>query len=259
MNTDQAFLLLKNAGVAEDVCIQTVRRWLREKKITYEANGQRKSGDLLEDTDLAFNLLKEAGISSRSGIEIVQRWLRAGRAQSDGNGRRKPEYISKETTSNTPSEQEKTIRQLKAQIKVLDEHIKGIEDLHKNSTKTFIQKRDQLKKEIVRLEKENSELQSETSKLLKENIELRNQLLKLKEELAKGNKGDTDKTQSVPLPVTNDYRRKLGLSTKAGYKEVLAGYKKLLKLTHPDQGGNAGVFHYIKTDYDLFRQSIKGS
>ncbi len=44
----------------------------------------------------------------------------------------------------------------------------------------------------------------------------------------------------------------------ASNKEVLAEYKGLLKITHPDHGGNAKVFHYIKTDYDNFRNSIKG-
>ncbi|MDQ7860949.1 hypothetical protein RCO48_07755 [Peribacillus frigoritolerans] len=44
MNTDQAFDLLKDAGVTESSSIQTVRRWLREGKIKYEGgNGNRKN------------------------------------------------------------------------------------------------------------------------------------------------------------------------------------------------------------------------
>ena len=144
-------------------------------------------------------------------------------------------------------------------MKAQDEHIKGIEDLHQNSIKMLIQQRDKLNKELASVENEKSDLQSETRKVLKENIDLRNELLKLKEELSKGNKSEPEKTQESPFPSkTQDYRQKLGLSKTAGVKEVLAGYKKLLKITHPDHGGNATAFHYIKTDYDHFRNRMKG-
>lgn len=262
VNTDQAFNLLKNAGVTEDISIQTVRRWLRESKINYEGTGKQKNGYILDDTDQAFNLLKDAGVAENNSIQIVRRWLREGKIQNVGTGNRRTEYIPNETTSklflNNPTDQGKIIRQLKVKIKAQDEHIKGIEDLHKHSIKTLIQQREKLNQEIANLENEKSDLQSETQKLLKENIDLHNELLKLKEELLKGNKRGPEKAQVTLPPKTHDYRQKLGLSKTAGEKEVVAGYKKLLKITHPDHGGNAAAFHYIKTDYDNFRNSIKG-
>ena len=107
------------------------------------------------------------------------------------------------------------------------------------------------KKEVAILKNEKSELQNESKDLLKENIELRNELIKLKEKIRNNYMMDST-IQS------NDYSEKLGLSKMASDKEVLAEYKGLLKITHPDHNGNAKVFHYIKTDYDNFRKSNKG-
>ncbi len=263
LNTDQAFDLLREAGVTEDSSIQTVRRWFRERKINYEGKGQRDSGYILDDTDQAFNMLKDAGVTDTIAFQIVRRLLQEGKIQNMGTGNRKFKNQQNETVSKqliiSPSDQDKIIHQLKARIKAQDEHIKGIEHLHKSSITTLIQQRDILNKEITNLENENSELQRETKKLLKENLDLTNELLTLKEELFKGNKREADTTQTVPppLPKTNDYRQKLGLSKHASDKEVLTRYKKLLKITHPDHGGNATAFHFIKTDYDYFRNSIK--
>ncbi|MEH6995399.1 hypothetical protein V7075_22345 [Neobacillus drentensis] len=260
MNTDQAYELLTDAGVNEDISIQTVRRWLRERKIKYVGTVPQNSGYILNDTDQALNMLKDAGVSDRIGIQIVRRWLREGKIQNVGNGR--SEYLPNETLSkvylNNDTDQDKIMGQLKVKINAQEEHIKGMEQLHKTSIDTLIQQRDNLNKEIVNLEYENSDLQKETKKLLKENIELRNQLLKLTEELSKGRKIDPEMIHSTPPPNTNDYRQKLGLSKTSSQKEILAGYKKLIKVTHPDHGGNATAFHYIKTDYDQFRNSIKG-
>ncbi|MDQ1003278.1 putative site-specific integrase-resolvase [Neobacillus niacini] len=259
MNTDQAYELLTAAGVNEEISIQTVRRWLRERKIKYVGTFPRNSGYILDDTDEALNLLKDAGVSDRIGIQIVRRWLREGKIQNVGKGR--SEYLPNETLSemylNNDTDQEKIIGQLKVKINTQDELIKGMEQLHKTSIGTLIQQRENLSKEIINLEHENSDLQKETKKLLKENIELRNQLLELKEELSKGNKKEPDKVPETIPSKMNDIRRKLGLSKTASHKEVFSGYKKLLKVTHPDQGGNASAFHYIKTDYDYFRNSIK--
>ncbi|MEH7305530.1 hypothetical protein [Neobacillus drentensis] len=260
MNTDQAFDLLREAGVTEDTSIQTVRRWFRERKIHFKGAGQQDTGYILDNTDQAFYLLKDAGIVDSTAVQIVRRLLREGKIESVGTGNQKTQ--SNETTSNRvvnrPSHQDKIVQQLKVRIKAQDEHIKGIEHLHQTSIATLIQQIDMLKKEIVNHEKENSELQRETKKLLKENIDLTNELLELKGELFKGNKGDSDKTEDIPLatPLTNDYRQKLGLSKRASDKEVITRYKKLLKITHPDHGGNAALFHFIKTDYDQFRNSI---
>jgi hypothetical protein len=260
VNTEQAFKILKDAGVTEDVSIDTVRRWLRERKITYEGTGHLSTGYILEDTDQAINMLKDAGVTESTGTQIIQRWLREGKIQNIGTRKRKSESLQTEPNPkwflNNPGEQDKMIRQLQVRIKAQDEHIKGIEKLHQDSINALIQQRNKLKKEIINQELEFSELQRETKKLLKENINLHNELIKLKEELTKGNKIDSDKTEAAPPPSKpNDYRYKLGLSKTANQKEVLSGFKKLLILTHPDHGGNAATFHYIKVDYDNFRKS----
>jgi regulator of replication initiation timing len=259
MNTEEAFELLKDAGVNEEIGIQMVRRWLRERKVNFEGTVRRKAGYILKDTDQAFEMLKDAGVAENMSILTVRRWLREGKIQNVGEGSPKIQFLSTETSSHHNSaEQEKLIRQLQAKIKAQDEHIKGLEQLHKSSIHTMIQQREKLNKEILNLENERSELQSESKNLLKENIHLRSEILKLKEELYKGGKREPEKAKATP-PVTNtnDYRRKLGLSKTATHKEVLAGYKTLLKVTHPDQGGNATAFQYIKTDYDHFRKSVK--
>lgn len=259
MNTDQAYDLLTSAGVAEEEGIQTVKRWLREKKIHYAGTLQRDSGYILDNTDQAITLLKDAGVDDNSCISAVRQWVSEGKIKNIGSGKRNTEYLPNETLSKLYSQnqtnQVKTIVQLKGKIKALDDHIKGIEQLHKTSMDHLILQRDKLKKENALLENENGELLKESKRLLKENFELRNQLLKLKEELSKGSKSEPEKTESAPAPKIQDYRQKLGLSKTADRKEVLSGYKKLLKIAHPDQGGNAALFHYIKTDYDQFRNS----
>jgi len=258
VNTDQAFELLKNAGVTEDVCIKTVRRWLRERKITYDG-GQRKSGFILDDTDQAFQLLRDAGVAPSMGIPIVRRWVREGKIQHVSEGEHLKGYLSKEPNPTLPIHsptEDKLIRQLKAKMKAQEEHIKGVEELHQSSINTLIQQRNKLNKEMMNLEIEKQKLQQEARKLLKENLELRNELLKLKEAYSKGRQTDPEKTQPVPQK-TYDPRPKLGLSRTADSKEILAGYKTLLKMTHPDRGGNAALFHFIKKDYDIFRNSLK--
>jgi hypothetical protein len=262
VNTDQAFELLTDAGVTEESSIQTVRRWLRERKINYEGKGHRKTEYILADTDQAITMLKDAGVEESLAIQTVRRWLGEGKIRSVGNGNQRTEYIPNETASKRflykPTNQDKIIHQLKVKLKAQDEQITGIEKLHQTSINTLIQQRDKLNEEKVNLENENNELQRETIKLLKENFDLRNELLNLKEELSKGDKRSPNKNQNTPPPPkTTNYRQRLGLSKMASDKEVLTGYKKLLKITHPDQGGNATAFHYIKTDYDHFKNSIK--
>jgi regulator of replication initiation timing len=259
VNTDQAFDFLREAGVTEDICIQTVRRWLRERKINYQGSSFQRAGYILGDTDEAFELLKDAGVSESIGIQMVRRWLREGKIENVGNGDRFTEFLSHDSTPK-PSfgkGQDKIIQQLKVKLKAQDEQIIGMEKIHQTSIHTLIQQRNKLKKEMIQLENDKSELQKETKKLLKENIDLRNELLKLKEELSKGNKTNREENQdSVPL-TPKDHRQKLGLSRTASEKEVLTGYKKLLKVTHPDHGGHAAAFHYIKTDFDDYRAHSK--
>jgi len=260
VNTDQAFELLKDAGVAEDVGILTVRRWLLERKVKYDPAKRRETGYILDDTDQAINLLRDAGVASSTGMEIVKRWLREGRIQNVGEGKQLSEYISNEIDakqySTNLSNQERVIRQLKAKLKAQDEHIKGLEELHENSVHRLIQQKEKYKKELVQLENEKRKSQRETNSLTKENIELRKELLRLKEELYKGHKNEPEKAPPRP-PKPHDYRQRLGLSKTASPKEVVASYKRLLKITHPDSGGSEAAFHYIKSDYDQFRNSLK--
>ncbi len=260
VNTDQAFQLLKDAGVAEDIGILTVRRWLLERKIKYDPTKQRDTGYILDDTDQAINLLRDAGVASSRGMQIVKRWLREGKIHDVGNGEQLSEYISSETdakqSSSTYSNQERVIRQLRTKLKAQDEHIKGLEELHENSMSRLMQQKEKLKKEIIHLESEKRELQRESGDLMKENLHLRKELLKLKDELYKGVKSEPRKTPQRPVNM-HDYNHKLGLSKTATEKDLVAGYKKLLKITHPDAGGNEAAFHYIKSDYDQFRKGLK--
>ncbi|MFE0505116.1 hypothetical protein ACWF7H_14585 [Peribacillus butanolivorans] len=258
MNTDQAFDLLKDAGVTESISIQTVRRWMREGKIKYEGgNKNRKTGYIIDDTDQAFDLLKDAGITESISIQTVRRWMREGKIKYEGNGNRETGYIINDTVSKVSindridQNKDEIIHRLKLKIQAQDKHIKGIEELHESAKKILIQQRDMFKKEVVLLKNEKSKLQNETKDLLKENIELRNELIKVKEN--KRNNYNFDSNNQ-----SNDYSEKLGLAKMASNKDVIAEYKGLLKITHPDHDGNAKVFHYIKTDYDNFRKFIKG-
>lgn len=262
MNTDQAYELLQSAGVSEEISIQTVRRWLRERKIKYEGTVEnRNSGYILENTDQALYLLKDAGVAPNIGIQVVQKWLQEGKIQNVGRGE-VSDYISEEKASKQLADsslnQDRLIRELKVKIKVQNDHIKGIEELHRTSITALIQQKENLKKEIVNLENEKSELQIETRQVLRDNLELRKELLKLREELSKKKEDNPQKTHTVLPSKTHDFRQKLGLSRTASHKEVIASYKRLLKLTHPDHGGNATAFHFIKTDYDHFKNSLKG-
>ncbi|MFE4896227.1 hypothetical protein [Peribacillus butanolivorans] len=256
MNTDQAFDLLKDAGVTESISIQTVRRWMREGKIKYEGgNKNRKTGYIIDDTDQAFDLLKDAGITESISIQTVRRWMREGKIKYEGNGNRETGYIINDTVSKVSindridQNKDEIIHRLKLKIQAQDKHIKGIEELHESAKKILIQQRDMFKKEVVLLKNEKSKLQNETKDLLKENIELRNELIKVKENKRNNYNFDSN---------SNDYSEKLGLAKMASNKDVIAEYKGLLKITHPDHDGNAKVFHYIKTDYDNFRKFIKG-
>jgi predicted site-specific integrase-resolvase len=258
VNTDQAFDLLRDAGVTESISIQTVRRWMREGKIKYEGgNKNRKTGYIIDDTNQAFDLLKDAGITESISIQTVRRWMREGKIKYEGNGNRETGYIINDTVSKVSindridQNKDEIIHRLKLKIQAQDKHIEGIEELHESAKKILIQQRDNFKKEVVILKNEKSKLQNETKDLLKENIELRNELIKVKE-----NKRDNYNFDSNNQ--SNDYSEKLGLAKMASNKDVLAEYKGLLKITHPDHDGNAKVFHYIKTDYDNFRKFIKG-
>jgi hypothetical protein len=215
------------------------------------------------NTDQAFYMLKEAGLSDSRSIQTVRRWLNEGKVKYDGTGSRNTEAFSvfdnaasalvKERT-NQDKDKDEIIRYLKLKIKEKDVYIEGVEELHKTATKVLSHQRDMLTNEIIQLKNEKRKLHNETMDLLKENIQLREELIKLKEERLTGENSENDKLYNT---VQYDLLQKFGLSKKASSNEVLSAYKELLKLTHPDHGGNTKLFHYIKTDYDNFRNSIK--
>ena len=259
MNTDQAFDLLKDAGVLESISIQTVRRWLREDKIKYEGgNGSKKTGYIIDDLDQVFDLLRDAGVTESISVQTVRRWLREGKIKyKEVNGSRKTEYIIDETASKLlindriDQNMDGIIHHLKSKIHAQNKYIEGIEELHENAKKGIIQQRDKLKKEVITLKNVASKLENDAEDLLKQNIELRNDLRRLKD-TKRDNYNFTSITQS------NNYSEKFGFSKMASDKEVLTEYKGLLRITHPDHGGNAKLFHYIRTDYENFKKSIKG-
>ena len=204
------------------------------------------------NTDQAFDLLTEAGITNNP--ETFRRWIREGKIKATGftiDDQALKRFIHEYTYS----DKDKVIQQLKLKIKERDQYIEGIEELHKTSAKELIKQRNMLHKEIVILKNEHSKLHKEAMDLLRENIDLQNKLNELKETLLKGNKSDD---QSVhPTSPLDHYCQKLGLSKRASHREVVIGYKKLLKMSHPDQGGNAKLFQYLKMDYDHFRKRFK--
>ncbi|MGG1400833.1 hypothetical protein ABE288_23850 [Bacillus salipaludis] len=259
MNTDQAYALLMDAGVKEETSIVTIRRWLRERKIYFEGKGNRNNEYIIDNMDQALSMLKDAGVTEGESAQIVGRWLSEGKIKNVGN-RKKDTAIepSKAVTNqflHNPQDHLKIIQQLKEKINAQNEHIKGMEQLHKTSIHTLIQQRDKLNREVAILESEKSELQNESMNLLKENRDLRNEIIKLKKDPSYGTKRNPERKPSTPQPRTNNYRQKLGLSKTATEKEIVTSYKRLLKITHPDHGGNAATFHYIKTDYDQFRNN----
>jgi hypothetical protein len=53
-----------------------------------------------------------------------------------------------------------------------------------------------------------------------------------------------------------NYKEKLGLPSTATNDDIKKEYKKLIKILHPDKGGNAKMLQNIKEEYDTFRASI---
>lgn len=155
MNTDQAFDLLKDAGVTESSSIQTVRRWLREGKIKYEGgNKNRKAGYIMDGTDQAFEMLKDAGVTESNSVQTVSRWLREGKIKYSGNGKRNNGYISDGSASKLAindiidQNKDEIIHRLKLKIQAQDKHIEGIEELHETAKRILIQQRDMFKRKL---------------------------------------------------------------------------------------------------------------
>ena len=203
-------------------------------------------------SDKAFALLKEAGITDN--VDTYRSWVREGRIKAIGLSidDRSLEQFMKDYKN---PDKDVIIKQLKAKIHAQNNHIIGIEQLHENATHTFFKQREQLNKEILTLKKENQKLQKESMELLKENIALRDQLIKLKENAFMHNEQNSVSSKSSSTTHTN--KQKLGLSKMASNQEILSAYKELLKLAHPDHGGNAKLFQYIKADFDQIRKNFK--
>ena len=197
------------------------------------------------NTDQAFEMLKEAGVTDN--IDTFRNWLREGKIRATGftiDEDALKQFINEQTIPN----KDELIRQLTLKLKVQDAHIKGLEELLENTTKQLTKQKDQLNHEMMLLIHKKNKLKQESIDLLRENIELRDEIISLKERL-----GNNHVVQAA-LPM--EYRQKLGLSKRASDKDVLAGFKELLKLAHPDRGGNAKIFQYIKTDYDELRNKV---
>jgi regulator of replication initiation timing len=202
--------------------------------------------------DKAFAILKEAGITDN--IDTFRKWVHTGKIKSIGLtiDEHSLKQFMKEYTN---PDKDLIINQLKAKIHAQNNHILGIEQLHETATHTFFRQREQLNNEILLLKKENQRLQQESMELLKENIALRNQLIKLKDNASTNNQRSSVSTE--PPSTLHIDKQKLGLSKMASNQEVLATYKELLKISHPDHGGNAKLFQYIKTDFDQIRKKHK--
>jgi regulator of replication initiation timing len=190
-------------------------------------------------------MLKEAGVTDN--IETFRNWLREGKIRATGftiDEDALKQFINEQTIPN----KDELIRQLTLKLKVQDAHIKGLEELLENTTKQLTKQKDQLNHEMMLLIHKKNKLKQESIDLLRENIELRDEIISLKERLGNNH------VEQAALPI--EYRQKLGLSKRASDKDVLAGFKELLKLAHPDRGGNAKIFQYIKTDYDELRNKV---
>lgn len=203
-------------------------------------------------SDKAFALLKEAGITDN--VDTYRGWVREGRIKAIGLSidDHSLEQFMKDYKN---PDKDVIIKQLKAKIHAQNNHIIGIEQLHETATHTFFKQREKLNNEILHLKKENQKLQKETTELLKENISLRDQLIKFKEYNFMNNEQNSIPPESPSIPHTN--KQKLGLSKMASNQEILSAYKELLKLAHPDHGGNAKLFQYIKADFDQIRKNFK--
>ena len=204
--------------------------------------------------DKAFSLLKEAGITDN--VDVFREWVREGRIKSIGLTIDDHSLVRFMKDYKNP-DKDLMIRQLKAKIHAQNNQIIGIENLHESTIQTSSRQREQLKKEVLFLKKENQRLQQESMDLLKENIALRDRIIKLKENASSPNQQNSRSLES-PSPLQVD-KQKLGLSKMASNQEILSAYKELLKLSHPDRGGNAKLFQYIKADFDRIRKRFRGT
>lgn len=207
----------------------------------------------------------KAGVSESMRTLTIRKWIKEGKiTSSEKNGLHIDEHTTNLLQHRLRDDKNEMIRKFQAKLKVQDDYIEGIKALHKDATHSFLKQREKLNQEMTQLKMENNHLQKEITHLLKENIRLRNDLIKAKEKVMNKNNGNDhsqqEKNTSIHLPFQklNEYRHKFGLPKIASKKEVVASYKELLKLTHPDHGGHPKCFHYIKADFDQFKKDLKG-
>jgi len=207
----------------------------------------------------AVEMLTKAGVSENIRTLTIRKWIKEGKITSDDTNGASIDHQSTEPLHlRLRDEKKEMIRQFQSQLKVQEGYIEGIKALHENS----IKQREQLHQEISLLKKEKNDLQEEVNSLQKENIRLRNEIIQLKEHSIHTNSSKTQepKKETAPLQIRfplQDYRDKLGLSKVSGKKEVMSAYKELLKLSHPDHGGQLKSFQYIKADFDQFKKDFK--
>lgn len=205
--------------------------------------------------------LTKAGVSESIRTLTIRKWIKEGKiTSSENNGYSVDKQTTKLLQNSLPDEKNEIIKKLQTKIKLQDEYIEGIKAIHKDTTNSYITQRENLNQEISLLKNENNDLQKEVTQLLKENISLRDDLIRYKENSMNKNKNrDHDQQQPTSNYHLREYQHKLGLAKIAGKKEIVASYKELLKLTHPDHGGDPKCFHYIKADFDTFKRNLKNN
>lgn len=234
INTDQAFEKLKEAGVTGS--IQTVRRWLRNGKIKASRSENRKAGFEIDEGDL------KRFINERTGMDKDERIKYLEEKYKQLNDQYQPMYEDwlKVLKENRELKQSKVENEkLKRKIELLRDENKALENAYKTV------------REI-------------NDRLTKENESKNNSFFDNFERLKQRAKANADYWQSHNFDFNlfmqpqkkQNYRENLGLSSNCSDEELKKEFKKLLKILHPDTGGNAKLFQQMKADYDAFRKSI---
>ncbi|MED0758853.1 hypothetical protein P4S93_13945 [Aneurinibacillus thermoaerophilus] len=173
----------------------------------------------------ALDRLKQAGITD--SIQTLRRWLRDGTIKAQRSENRKAgfevdaEDLKRFINERTGADKDERIRQLEEEIRRLKE------------------KNERLKADDIDLDEEEDDL------LTRMNIDFIKQLKQQQQMLL------------YKQQKQNDARYRLGLTETSTDDEVLQEFKKLLKILHPDSGGNAKLFNDIKQQYNEFRRYIQ--
>jgi|SRR5699024_2470275 len=218
MNTEEAFNQLKSADITNS--IQTLRRWLREGTIKAERSENRKVGFNIDEKDL-------------------QRFI------NERTGRGKDEEI----------------KLLRKKVKNLEKDIYRIEDSHEEDLKILYKQRKENKEEFDR----KLEFRNDLVKSQRKTIESQRTMIDmLKEEIDELKKNTNSKFNSDSFNFNNlynsfdtltPYKKKLGMSPNTTKADVKNKLREVMSNAHPDRGGNAKVFQYLKAEYDSFRKN----